>query len=119
MKKSCLLIVTSLLFFLLSSCENSAEIAALSAYTWVITADSPNGTIGNEYVFHDNRLFFATINNTVIDGQWEFDPNNSRYISIRTDISLDTYTYQVNGKNLTLELIGGVVATEYKLVAKE
>ena len=67
MKKTFLLIATSLLFFILSSCENSAEIAALSAHTWVVTADSPNGTAGDEYIFYDNRLFFQTINGINMD----------------------------------------------------
>lgn len=119
MKQSCLLIATSFLFLLLFSCENSAEIAALSAHTWVITADSPNGTEGDEYVFYDNRLFFQTINGTTIDGQWDFDQDNATLINILTDASLETYTYQVSGRSLTLKLVNGITGIEYQFQAKD
>jgi len=119
MKTSCLFIATSFLFLLLVSCENAAQIAAISAHTWAVTADSPNGAEGDEYVFYDNRLFFHTTNGITIDGQWDFDQDNATIINIITDTAIDSYLYTVNGKSLTLTLVGGTVSAEYRLQAKE
>jgi len=53
-----------------SSCKKGAKVLLISAHPWVVTSGAG---VGDEYIFHDNRLFFQTSGSTKIDGNWEFE----------------------------------------------
>lgn len=64
-----------LLICLGTGCEKAAKIHQISAHTWVVTSVSNTSnfaTVGDELVFHDNRLFFNTSNGVETDGKWYF-----------------------------------------------
>ncbi|BDS15340.1 hypothetical protein [Aureispira anguillae] len=89
MKKRLLLLSCVALFFFITGCKKARQIHLLSAHTWVVADHSTMGTIGDEYTFHDNRLFFQTTGALTIDGQWDTYPITHTPGKNRLDIQSD------------------------------
>lgn len=92
--KQPLLLFTCFAFFILTvACEKAEKIHLLSAHTWVVAPNSPTGLAGDEYRFHDNRLFFKTSGGFSSDGKWDFGDDLYQII---IDSDLGSTEYRIN-----------------------
>ena len=109
MKKGLLLLTCMAVFALTISCQKAGKVLLISAHTWVVTADSPAGVPGDEYTFHDNRLFFHS-GSVKADGDWDFpDISDLTYIDVNTEFSSIQYNIiTLTGNELVLEPSGTI-----------
>lgn len=118
--KQSLLLFTFLIFFLLTiSCEKAGQIHLISAHTWVVTNNSPVGSVGDEYRFHDNRLFFKTSGGSTSDGKWNYQ-SDLFHLYIETDFGGNTQ-YEIKKLTATeLELVdnNGFLSQTFYLIPK-
>ncbi|MFT5645579.1 MAG: hypothetical protein ACI976_000252 [Aureispira sp.] len=120
-----------LLICLGTGCEKAGQIHLISAQTWVVTSVSSASniaTVGDELVFHDNRLFFNTSNGVETDGKWDFlgqkesgfAPFNVTGVSIFSDLGSYDFTIDtLTNKVLELSDNSSWGSFTIKLVAKE
>jgi hypothetical protein len=120
-----------LLICLGTGCQKAGQIHLISAHTWVVTSVSRTSniaTVGDELVFHDNRLFFNTSNGVETDGQWAFlgqqaggfAPFNVTGVSIYSDLGSYDFAIDVlTNKALELSDNSSWGSFSIKLVAKE
>lgn len=98
MKKSLIYLVFSCLGILMlsTSCRKATRIHQLSAHTWVATQNYYGGLAGDEYTFHDNRLFFkkGVNSNYLEDGRWQILDNYYGDYQDQISIETDTRGYQ-------------------------
>lgn len=131
LQSSCWMIFLLLLICLGTGCEKAGKIHLISAHIWVVTSVSSSSNIasvGDELVFHDNRLFFNTSNGVETDGKWAFlgqqesgfAPFNVTGVSIFSD--LGSYDFAIDiltNKVLELSDNSSFGSSSIKLVAKE
>lgn len=80
MKNKTVLFSYLLLISLSTSCNKAKQIQIISAQTWVVTEISNTSDfarVGDEFTFHDNRLFFKYSNGAETDGQWRFSERDA------------------------------------------
>lgn len=88
MKYQTILFSFLLLLCLSTSCQKANKIHLISAHTWVVT-DVSNlsnfAQVGDELIFHDNRLFFKISNGVETDGYWNFSVSGSGLGPVASD----------------------------------
>jgi len=125
-----------MIFFLLliclgTGCEKAEKIHLISAHTWVVTSVSTISNfakVGDEFIFHDNRLFFNTSNGIETDGRWFFLGQQAggfapfEVTGISVSSGFGSYDFTINSltnKNLDLSDASSFGTYTIQLEAKE